>query len=439
MANGYVRSTDGANADDGLTWANADLDLAGATAADAAGDTTYVSQVHAESTTGAIVIASAGTLTNPNKILCASDATGEPPTTSATTGTVTSTSNITITGCVYIKGLTFNVGSGSSATASFLAAGSTTNNQFYENVDVKLLTTGFSAVQFGDDVRSDSVRVGVKNFRVRFGSTAHRVKLECSFKWDGGAVITGGFTPTSIFNFGARGMGDMQISNVDFSVLGAAVHIFERASGNAFLVKIRNCTLPTSWTGSLWNAAPQYPGHRAEMANCYSGSFKYRVWLWDYMGQARDNTVVVRTGGASDDAVPFSVKLTTTADAKYPLFGFDGGDIIYFADTTSAVTLKVFIVHDSQGAGSGGALRTDEIGVKVNFPGGYTDTFKVDPIATGTDYTTSSETWTTTGLTTPVKQEISVTFTPTSKGVVRLTPVLFGASKTVYYCPKVGT
>ena len=43
-----------------------------------------------------------------------------------------------------------------------------------------------------------------------------------------------------------------------------------------------------------------------------------------------------------------------------------------------------------------------------------------DPLAAAANITTSTATWTTTGLTTPVKQKIAITFTPQMKGYFRI-------------------
>src|SRR3990167_9027284 len=90
MATLYVRSTDGSDADTGATWALAKASLAGAFAAASAGDTIYVSQVHAETQASAMTLTSPGTAASPVRVLCVNDA-AEPPTALATTATVTTT------------------------------------------------------------------------------------------------------------------------------------------------------------------------------------------------------------------------------------------------------------------------------------------------------------------------------------------------------------
>ena len=104
MANIYVRSSDGNNADSGSSWALAKATLGGAAAVAAAGDTIYVSAAHSETTASALALTFAGTAGNPIRILSVDDAGNpEPPTgllagaTIATTGA----SNITTAGFIY--------------------------------------------------------------------------------------------------------------------------------------------------------------------------------------------------------------------------------------------------------------------------------------------------------------------------------------------------
>ena len=62
---------------------------------------------------------------------------------------------------------------------------------------------------------------------------------------------------------------------------------------------------------------------------------------------------------------------------------------------------------------------------------------KADTLATAAKQTTSSVTWTTTGLTTPVKQKLSKAVTISEKGLVRISIKLAKASTTMYVCPKI--
>src|SRR5688572_20921006 len=119
MTDRYTRSTDGNNADDGLSWANAKATVVGNSSIDVAGDTIYVSDNHSESTAADISISLAGGLsTGTTKLLCVDD-TGDPspPTALATTAIVTSTggNTLSISGTAYIYGFTFNCGTGATS------------------------------------------------------------------------------------------------------------------------------------------------------------------------------------------------------------------------------------------------------------------------------------------------------------------------------------
>ena len=120
MANIYVRSTDGNDADNGTTWALAKATLVGALAIATSADTIWVSQNHAETQ------ASTMTLTMPTtpglKILCGNDA-AEPPTALATTATIAVTGNFGIgfaSGYAYTYGITFNSGAGGGGASDIL-------------------------------------------------------------------------------------------------------------------------------------------------------------------------------------------------------------------------------------------------------------------------------------------------------------------------------
>src|SRR5690349_19716487 len=106
----YVRSTDGSNSDNGTTWALAKATIAGLDAIDTAGDTLWVSQVHAESTSSAVTLSFAGTAAAPTKLMCGNDAT-EPPTAPATGATVALSGGIgnslTFGGYLYAYGISF--------------------------------------------------------------------------------------------------------------------------------------------------------------------------------------------------------------------------------------------------------------------------------------------------------------------------------------------
>lgn len=440
MAINYGRSTDGSNADNGSTWALANLDLTGCVADVTAGDTVFVSQAHAESTTGAVTLTFPGTPAAPMKVICASDA-AEPPTAVADTATVTATSNIIVNGSAHFYGIRFRPGSGGSVTQSFLSGTTATCNQFYDNCAIELLTTGtgLAKIGFGDETRTDSNRYVYRNSDIKFGGVNHRIKVASEFTWEGGGFMSGGASPVNVFELGTRGVGVFMVRNVDFSAnIGTAFNlVLQPPGGNAVLARFSQIKLPASWSGALFSGAPPAPGIKAEVTNSLIGTAKLRYWTHEYAGEVRDETTIVRTGGFTDDGDLVSIKMTSTANAEYPTIPLKGAPIFFNVATSgSPITKYVDIVHDSQGAGTAGALRNDEIALEVSGSGGFASNMKADFLATASDHATSTETWTTTGLTTPVKQRMAITFTPDSAGEYVLTPVLMVASKTVYVCPK---
>jgi hypothetical protein len=71
-------------------------------------------------------------------------------------------------------------------------------------------------------------------------------------------------------------------------------------------------------------------------------------------------------------------------------------------------------------------------------PLGTFSTTAPDILATGSALTTSTATWTTTGLTTPVTQKIVITFTPQLKGVYSAKLKVAKASTTLWLNPPAG-
>ncbi len=57
-------------------------------------------------------------------------------------------------------------------------------------------------------------------------------------------------------------------------------------------------------------------------------------------------------------------------------------------------------------------------------------------LATASNLTPSTATWTTTGISSPVTQKIAATFTPNMKGFFRITFLVARASKTLYLNPR---
>lgn len=436
MATLYVRSTDGSDADNGSTWALAKASITGAAAIDAAGDTIYVSNNHAESTASSLSFSFA-TDNAPVKIICADDA-AEPPTASAITATVTSTgnSNISFGGSYYIYGLTIVCGSGGSGTQIFVANGNGQQKMEFSNCKLQIASTGNTAA-FNFSPGNGSIRL--TNTQFKFGHASQKISTGVgTIDWNGGGIESGSSAITNLIALSGSTPNVLRMSGLDLSAGASTMNIVTAGGSNrANQVVIRNCKLPASWSGSLLTGTIGR-GERVEMYNCDSGDTNYRMQINDYSGSIVQETVIVRTGGASDGTTALSHKFVTTANAAFPHLPLIGPEIVVWNATTgSSKTVTVEIVTDNV------TLTDAECWLEVQylgtsgFPlGSFASDAKTDVLATAANQATSTETWTTTGLTTPVKQKLVVTFTPQEKGFVHAVVKLAKASTTVYVCPK---
>ena len=204
MSNIFVRSTDGNDVDNGSTWALAKATLSGAAAIDAAGDTIFVSDNHAESSIADQTIALAGTFTSPVRVICVDDA-GDPasPTTTATTGTVTVTgasTDIIFTGNMYVRGLTFTAGSGTNATNTIQLGdtnGSSSAKIRMDSCKLRLGGTGSSSlIRVGDNTAATANSVTLENTWMKFAATDQYIHAYCALEWTGGGMEAGSSSPS---------------------------------------------------------------------------------------------------------------------------------------------------------------------------------------------------------------------------------------------------
>jgi hypothetical protein len=443
MANLYVRSTTGNDANSGATWALAKATLVGASAIATAGDVIYVSQAHAESVSGGQTATFGNSLSNPCRIICGNDS-AEPPTAVATTATLTeTTTSFTVAwslGTSYWYGLDFRASSANTAGFTTNTTGGTT--AVFENCKFRVSgasTTG--AINTSTNGASSPTASLWKNCDISFNEAAQRISVYNVFTWEGGSYISGGTSPTNlIYLIGQAGRSGMcLISGVDLSALSSTFNIFYTAFPSAGISRgiIRNCKLPASWSGSLISTALTTFGGRYEMHNCDSADTNYRLWVEDYSGSIKSETTNVRTDGANDGTTALSWKMVSSANVTYPLTPLKSPEIVKWNDTVgSPVTVTIEILTDT-------FTPTDaQCWVEVQYLGtsgfplsSFIDDAAADVLATPVAQDSSTATWTTTGLASPVTQKLAVTFTPQEKGFVHAVVCLAKDSKTVYVDP----
>ena len=435
MAILYVRSTDGDDADNGSTWALAKATLAGAAAAAAAGDTIYVSQAHAESQASAMTITFPGTAGSPNIVLCGNDA-AEPPTALATTAVVKTTGSnaLTMTGAAYIYGITFRAAEGGASTNMNLGVSGNSGQFIFDTCRLEMMATTYSHLMVSSSYSNSSYLL--LNTVVKFGSTGgHIYTLSASFRWVGGSLDVTTAIPAYLF-YAGRGS-CVRLDGVDLSGLNTRLY-GSISAGSCIVLDCINCKTHANLV-LLENIIPAHDGEvRSDYSD--SGDTNYKMDHRKYQGSIVTETTIKRAGGASDGTTELSWKMVTLASGAQFYLPLASPPIAVWNETTgSSKTLTVEIVHDSLTN-----LQDDEVWVEVDYMGtsGFPTTTRISDrmtniLSTAADQATSTETWTTTGLTNPNKQKLAVAFTPQHKGPVVARVMLAKANYTVYVCPKV--
>lgn len=435
MANLYVRSTDGSDADNGSTWALGKATLAGAAAIDAAGDTIYASQAHSESTAAAVTWAFAGMQASPTKLLGGNDA-AEPPTTSGTfTVNVTGSNALTVSGHLYCRGAIINIGSGSASSAATMNMNNSTAYQIWDIPVISFLSTS-TGVTFKTNASAGgashtcmlSPTISFQNSSQKYEQGRGRLEVI-------GGSTTGGTTTL----FADGGSGDtclVTFVNHDLSGCASTLNLVPGSTVRAGLYQFIDCKMPASWTGSPISGTAGL-GQRVEMYRCTAS---YSVWVQDQFGQQKTDTGVYLNSGASDGTTNNSHKVITTADAEFPLNVFRTCpiDLPYNTTTGSSTTLNVELVFDSATG-----LTDKDVWVDVFYKGtsggtvGSIATSEIsDILGTAANLTSSTASWTgTSGFTNEKKRKISVSYTPQVAGSYYFILNVAKASTTLYFNP----
>lgn len=432
MANIYVRSL-AAGTGTGADWTNAFTTLAAAASGSAAGDDIWVSEDHAETQATAMTITFTGSGTSPSRCACVNHSGSVPPVDAdlRATASVSTTlaSTITLQGFVYVRGVTFNAGSGNNTANISLCSG--VYAQRFFNCAFNLVNTGTSSVlALCNNVAGYSDLVSCT---VSFGNVAQRINTAGPGRWrnlPGSSAITGAIFPTTLFAVGTPLL-RVELDGLDMSALGTGKTIVGSSAGSFTMT---NCKLGASVT-----VATQ--GVRATLGTdavgCHSSGNVRRDERYRNEGTLTTETTIRRTAGAFDGSTAFSWKIATQASAKrvFPFDSFEG--MMWNQATGSPKTLTVHCVTDTT------ALTDADIWLEVSYLGDASypvASLLADAnasfLATPANQATSTEAWTTTGITTPVKQKLDVTFTPQMIGPIRWKVRVGKASTVVYVCPK---
>lgn len=427
MADRYVSHL-GSNTSPYNSWATAATTLQAALTGEVAGDRIFVANTHTESAaayTNAWDVA--GTAASPCEIMCV-DPANSPPTALSTGATFTTTSGGRIVfqyaNYALVQGLTF-VCSGDLATL-----GGMYYQARFKDCILRLTATSAS---LGLNNNTPGLTV-FENFTIRF-ATGGYIDGRGGMIWQGGGLEAGTASPSSLFQNIATGA-EFLLEGLDLSAGASSMHICNSGARYSKFV-MRNCKLPSGWTGSLVQGTVG-DGGRYEMWNCDSGDTNYRMQINTFSGTIRTETTVVREDGASDGTTPISWRFDSNSSASYLVAPLESPEIVRWNETVGTpITVSIETLVSTT------ALTDSDIWLDVQYLGtsGYPMSVKasdarVSSLTSAQTQDSSSSTWTTTGVTSPVKQTLSVTFTPQEKGMIIATVKVGKKSTTVYVCPK---
>lgn len=364
---------------------------------------------------------------------------GFPPTVEQAGASIGSTSatSLTLQNSFYSKGVFWEAG-GSSTASRNLGLDSTAANNIVRIVGggVELKNTGTtSRIIFGSTAARNS-KFYLENAEIRFGNASQGVQVN-----NGSVTIEDGALAGSAITEFIKSMAapaDVSVNGLDMTTGAAAMNLIASLSYPIGTIKFNKVKAPTSWSGSLMATPPTHGCLRATAINVDSASTNYKMQAVGYNGSMRQETTIVRTGGATDGATPISWRMQT-GNQYYPLTSFESLPMEVWNTTTGTpISVTAHVLTD-------GVTLTDadawiEVGYfdqSGNPLGAIVSDEKPNQLAASADQASSSEAWTTTGITTPIKQQLSVTFTPQKAGTIRAVVKLARSSTVMYVCPKV--
>lgn len=457
----YFVEAGGNDANAGTAWGagNARLTLASAlTLATSPGDVVVCDATHSNATAGAVAL-TGGSTAGVSIISSTAGSSGTTTITPSAGFAITNSTNvpISIDNNYYIYGLTFETAAASNAGAHItIGGGSTTTRKI--TLDTCKLRQG--STNTGTRIRlNNGTNRGLLtefiNCTFRFGSTSQSMSFVASVGTAARlvkcSVESGGSSITTVF-VGAGSTASytsLECIGCDWSAnVSASANLLGGPAGawNMGPVSMNGCKIPSSAVFLQNLPGGQFP---IEFINCSnSGSVNYDLHV--YMGPATnttgnlliDETVIVQTGGASDGTTSLSYKVTVDVNTSsaYTRSYATPWTVIDNTATGASKTLTVEMITDNWTTSNYDCwLEVEYYGASSPPFSSFSSGRKMPDGSAATNNTTSSATWTTTGLGTPVKQKLTATFTPQLAGSIRWR-IGFACNnasqKTFYYDPK---
>lgn len=362
----------------------------------AAGESLFVGSDHAETQAAAMSFTFPGTAINFNKIysiLHSGAITLAAATiTAGASMTTTGANAITVAGLgFFIQGMTISCGSG--ATNAAMSMGATAKSTVVLR-DCALKKLGTTANGSSLVIGSSTGKITLINTTLTFGAEADRFAAQGNFTWlDTPNVLLGGAVPSALIGSSSTTT-FARLEGLGFGAFTTfQILVQDPSSGNPSIVSMSGCLLGASAIPS----ANQSVGNqqRVDVTNTDSAGTNYTFSRYTTAGTLTQETVVVRTGGASN-GTPVSMNITTTANNSW-LIPFGTPPITKWNAATG--TNRVVTLY---GVWNADALpNNDEIWIGVRYPGSassplssFVTNSKANNLATGTPLTAdSSSAW----------------------------------------------
>lgn len=425
MTTYYVDSA-GSNTSPYDTWAKAANSIGTIAAIDAAGDTIYMANTHAETNPS---LSFAGTATSPTRIISADKTSGAPPTVVAIGAAITSTAGLSVTGTVYCYGVVFFAAGSITLSAG---SGSGGANSFFASCSFRITAAGVFTITCSSG--------GLwKDTSVKFFDATQTIAVTRKLDWIGGSVLAGSASPTTMFS---TTTGGLRAANLDFSNCSASLNLTASVTQTGG-GELRNITTPTNWSGLLNSATRPQNTQTAgvTLINSDYAATNYAYQRWDNFGDVYHETTNVMTGGSSDGTTTLAWKLVSQAHAAtFPISRLECAELSFWNKTIGVPrTVRLEYLHDNVTG-----LKNDEFWIDVDYLGSgstpigtMVSSAKADVLQAGATNSSSAAVWNTSGLSNPNAQYVEVTFTPQMVGHFIVRMCLAKASYTVYADRKV--
>ncbi len=260
--------------------------------------------------------------------------------------------------------------------------------------------------------------------------------------WIGGSIGARTNKPEFLVSYTGNGGSNVVIDGVDLSGMNSGFSVVNATGAtadDANFTQLNNCELPATWS---LGERPLTGSSRIELINCSSSDKNTSAYM-DFFGDSITEETIVRTDGAVIEGQAVAFAVNTTANAVESVAPFKFKLATLRADFSTAKTLDVHVVHDSVGSGTGSHTQDDELWIEVLEPdatggGMIFNTSRPADLFSPSDNATSTEAWTTTGITSPVKDKLTITTAGTGgTGWAEVFLCQGKPSVEVFACPKV--